>query len=172
MNRIGFAAIFIIAITAMTGCSGSTPQQPGTSVTASETSAVPVEATVTIDGKEWTCEQITASEPQECSALTQQAFDQYKDNIEAYVSSGKLGPINQRMGYSYEDITFAGLAACAFLLDKGDQNDYIAFMKKTPPFDARLTLGTMYLPAWFEAQKTLCPDLDLPNQNPGSNPIP
>lgn len=173
MFRNVFAVLFIAAM-ALTSCSGSTTPQTDGSSTASESSAPPVETTVLIDGKEWTCAQITASTPEKCSPLTQRAFDAYKENIDAYVNSGRLGPLlNNGDKFTYEDAAFAGLVACAYILDGRNQSDYISFMKKTPPFEeTSQNRGVMYLPAWFEAPKSLCTDLKTPNQNPGSSVIP
>lgn len=165
MFRNVFVALFI-ATMAVTGCSGSTQEKTGPTddSTASESNPISPETTVTINGKEWTCEQITATEPQECGDLTQKAFDSYKGNIDTYVNSGKLGPLNDGKAFSYEDAAFAGLVACAYIKNEGSLNGYIEFMMETEPFNAKLTERSAYLPAWFEASKSLCPH----NQNPGS----
>lgn len=171
MKRIIFASLAIAAV-ALTGCSGSTDTTDkgdgggGTTTTP--------ETTVEIDGSKYTCEEITASEPQECGPFTQQAFDTYKENIDGYVRSGRLGPLNDANQFTYEDAAFAGLGACAIVLSGEGQNEYIDFMMDTPPFNDMLTERVMYLPAWFTAEDYLCTDLVFPalNMNPGSSAIP
>jgi hypothetical protein len=173
MVRKVFAILVVFAFAALTGCSSNTTATSGAS--GSETPVVspspdkggpiidqpPVETTVRIDGKDWTCAQITASMPQDCGVQTQKVFDTYKENIDTYVRGGKLGPLNNGDTFLYEDAAFAGLVACAFLMNQRPEdaeNAYIDFMMKTPPFSTTLTERVMYLPAWFEAPKSLCTD--------------
>jgi hypothetical protein len=163
MIRKILTALAFCTTIALTGCSASdkTAEQSG------QESSPPSdpETTVTINGKQWTCEQITASTPQQCGERTQQAFDKYKGNIDQYVNSGKLGPLNDAQQFTYEDAAFAGLVACVYAESSDGQNEYINFMMETPPFDTRMTERVMYLPAWFEAPKSLCTDLNTGHQS-------
>lgn len=174
MFRRVFAALFIFALTALTGCSGSTSQQTnGTPSPASETSSAPAESTVIIDGQELTCTDFAQPAGSEhCNDLMQQTFDAYKQNIDAYVSSGRLGALNERIGFSYEQIGFAGLMACAYMIDGRDRNEYYRDLADSPEYNRFITMGSMYANAWNEAPKSLCTDLEPVNENPGSSRIP
>ena len=170
IRKVCAAAAVTMIVALLTGCSGSTQEKSGE--TASPTPSVSVETTVRIDGQDWTCEAITASEPQQCGEFTQQVFDQYGDNIDTYVNSEQLGPLNAGNGFTYEDAAFAGLVACAYMLDKRGQNDYIDYMMTEEPFKSTLDERVEYLPAWLAAPTYLCPGLTPPIQNPGSSRIP
>lgn len=172
MRSLRVVAVVFATALMLTACSSADSGTDGGSQSSSDTgtSTVPGESTVVIQGKEYTCEEITASLPQQCGEYTQQAFDAYKENIDAYVNSGKLGPLNNGGGFTYEDAAFAGLVACAYVLAGEGQETYVEFMLATPPFDEKLkdVGGVGVLPAWFEAQKSLCPagyqstDLEAP----------
>lgn len=168
MIRNVFTLSAMCATIALAGCSANSETDKGPA----DPPPVDPETTVTIDGRQWTCEQITASEPQECGELTQQAFDSHKENIDAYVNGGRLGPLNDGSAFSYEDAAFAGLVACAYMMDGGNENDYIDFMMQTEPFKTKLSERVGYLPAWHEAPKSLCTDEKPPNPNPGSVVVP
>lgn len=101
-----------------------------------------------VDGVEYTCAEVINAP--ECDDETQAVFDEYKDNLEAYTNSGKLGPLNDG---SYENAAYAGLAACV-LVDEGEQV-YIETLQEDAAFEE--LSGTELLPAWFEAQNSLCP---------------
>jgi hypothetical protein len=125
-----------------------------------ETTPARGETTVGINGGQWTCEQITSSGTYQCSPLTQQAFDVYKEKIDTYVRSGDLGAFNDGNKFRYEDAAFVGLVACAIMIDKGDSNAYINAMLAEEPFKTVLTDRDAYIPAWVAAKKHLCTDLE------------
>lgn len=162
MRRTIFATLSLSATLVLTGCAGGNATTTTTSATSTTSaSPTPSEATVRIDGKDWTCAQITASGPDECGPFTQQAFETYKENLDTYVRSGQLGIFNNdSSGFSYEDTAFAGLVACAIMLKKGNVDDYIDAMLAEEPFKTRLNERTPYLPTWFAAKKYLCTDLE------------
>ncbi|NUU30125.1 hypothetical protein [Arthrobacter sp. C9C5] len=126
-----------------------------------------VGTTVDIDGKRWTCQTITASGNDECGALTQQAFDTYKENLDSYVRSGELGVFSGEKLFTYYDAAFAGLVACAIMIDKRDSNAYIDAMLVEEPFKTKLTERSSYIPAWLAAKKHLCADLEQTTVNTG-----
>ena len=160
MIRTVFAALLVVGM-ALTGCSGSTTSQPTMDNNSpTVTTTPPAETTVTIAGKEWTCTQFAQSAGSEhCNELMQQTFDTTKENINAYVTSGKLGALNERTGFAYEEIAFAGLMACAYTLDGRDRNEYYRDLTENPRFNSRITMGAMYVHAWNEATNSLCPGL-------------
>ncbi len=148
--------------TVTTSSGGATDE----TVTTSSGGRADNEVTITIDGKEYTCAEITGSEPAACGEGTQVAFEKYGENLGSYVNSGQLGPLNEG---PFEDAAFAGLVACATMMQGDDQEAYLDYMMEdqTMASYAADEGGVAFFPAYFEASSSLCP-----NMNPGSEPLP
>ena len=115
-------------------------------------SAVP-DTTVLIDGRAYTCAKLIEA-GEACAPDTQRAFDRWGQAIDAYVNSGRLGPLGAQAGLRYEDVAAAGFAAC-IIADRGDDEQmFIDYMRGFYP-DAT---GVALLPLWFGARDVLCPD--------------
>lgn len=127
------------------------------------------ETTVTIGGESWTCETITRSG--QCGPESQAVFDQYGNNIDLFVNSGELGPLNDfdevigetddcgELFLYYEDVAFAGLVACTFSPGGEEQfEEFIGWMRRDGGEALASFSGTELLPVWFEAHKRLCPE--------------
>lgn len=124
----------------------------------------PAESTVTIDGKDWTCETITATpEESDCGELTQRAFDVYKDNLDGFVRSGDLGPAMDDSRLRYEDLAFAGLVACAYMGNGEDQLTYVDYIANEHPFNQLGYDSVQYVTFWLKANENMCPDLEMPD---------
>lgn len=120
--------------------------------------------TLTIDGVEYTCEQVLGvSSENSCTDTDEKAFLQYKGNLSAYMQSGKLGMFN--VDGTFEDVAYSGFNACVILMLGKDENAYIDSMRSDPKLaemaDKDGMSRTAFLAPWFEAQKSLCPDLAL-----------
>lgn len=139
------AALFVGAALTISGCSSATPQQ------APPDSDIPSESTVVIDGKAYTCAEIIVVET--CGSDTAELFDKYKQNIESYVQSGELGPLNSN-AFSYEDVAYAGLMAC--LHGSEGEDAYVDFMLSEGGAAYADLQRVDLLPAYFEASKSLC----------------
>jgi hypothetical protein len=117
---------------------------------ASAFATVRSEKTVTIDGKSYTCETIT--EIKKCTVKFQKTFDRYRKNIDKFVNSGILGPLNDAETFTYEDVAYAGLTACHI----GDRNAFIDEVRSNPPFTDLTSIDLF--PTWFAAKRYLCPN--------------
>lgn len=118
--------------------------------------------TLTINGVDYTCEEALGLGPVNgCPDEAEQAFLQYKGNLAAYMNSGKLGMFNA--DGTFEDVAYAGMSACIVMMQGRDEDVYIDSMRNDPKLAAMADKDgmsrTAFLPAWFEAQKSLCPDL-------------
>lgn len=119
------------------------------------------EVTVVIHGKSYTCAEIVANEDQQlvpCGDTSQNIFNVYGDNIDAFVNSRRLGPVNGDP-FTYADAAFLGITACALRVQGHDVDYFIDYVSAQPPFNQMdLDLGRLtFLPVWFEAPRSLCP---------------
>lgn len=149
------AAVLAMSVFGLSSCSSddsssdgeeNVPEEPAPD---SEDTPVADESVLVLDGVSYTCGQVIGAEG--CGPDTQEAFDNYKENILVFVNSGSLGPVFNNS--SFEDAAFAGLVACA-MVDDG-QEAYVEYMQSDPAFSGEE--GVAFLPPWFEAQKSLCP---------------
>lgn len=157
-----FAAGVTMVAALTGGCAGDTAGQPKTGPESgpepSDSESQPRPSTVHIDGRDYTCAQVTASEPQDCGEYTQMAFDKHKERIDTFVNSDRHGPVfNDPQMLRFEDVAFAGLVACATLLEGGDENEFIDDVLTEQPFSEMELARVEVLPVWFSAQRYLCP---------------
>lgn len=141
---------------ALSACS-STPVEPPKSEGGGTTTTQ--ESTVTIGGKEFTCEDIVNGA---CDDALQGMFDTYKDNLVAYLTSGKLSAeFTASDGGSATDAAYGGLAACIYMDQPDGQNQFITLMNQDDKMMAHAKdFGNVaFLPLWFEASNSLCPGL-------------
>jgi hypothetical protein len=113
------------------------------------------EVTVNVAGQEYTCGQLIDAENQVCSLDFQDAFDRWGDRVDAYVNSGRLGPLGNEM--RFEDAAASGLAACIVAERGGPEQAYIDFLRQFYPEES----GVAFRPRWVGADRDLCPDVDF-----------
>lgn len=114
------------------------------------------------------CMQATAAH-QDCTGPLKKAFVAYGDNIDTFVNSGKLGMFSNRSGENgvrYEDAVYAGLVACEYQVNGLGRERYLSYIPANLSI-SRLTEKAgldkqAYIPAWKEAQVSLCPDATPP----------
>ena len=153
--------ILTIGTLTLVGCGNATIDTLSSS--GSNQNTPMTETTVTIDGSTYTCEQITSQTIDQCSALVQQAFDMYKENIMDFTLSGNLGALNDMEMFTNQNVAYAGLSACATVLGGDGQTEYLDFMMDEPAFGGKYQVGEVsFAPAWTAARDYLCPDLDFP----------
>ncbi|HUF54709.1 MAG TPA: toll/interleukin-1 receptor domain-containing protein, partial [Dehalococcoidia bacterium] len=127
--------------------------------------AQPPERTVIINGQGFTCAEVTGVTSPDCGPKSQPVFDEFGQNIDAFVNAGRLGPYFSDA--PYEDVAYAGIIACTFWAEgqdsdgqnphpREDEQAYIDYMNEQPDFQ-HLDFYDL-LPVWFQAKYELCPD--------------
>jgi hypothetical protein len=112
----------------------------------------------TFEGQEFTCEEALDINPEVgCPDDVVEVWEEWGQNLDDYVDSGELGPLNDE-SFAVGDVAFAGVMACVVTTSGGDEQDFIDFMQD-PDNETQLDelSGTELLPAWFAAGEVLCP---------------
>jgi hypothetical protein len=113
-------------------------------------------STVIVRGKEYTCAEITGGGAEgSCDPVFQSAVHRWGQALDAYVTSGALGPLGNEGGLMpVVDVATFGLAAC-IIADRGDDSQvFIHYVAEFYPDES----GSAMLPLWFGAGQFLCPD--------------
>ena len=134
--------------------SSGTPETTSTPVTRSHS-----DVTHTFDGRAFTCEEALGVDPSVgCSDEVVAVWEEWGDRLSDYVDSGMLGPLNDEQEFSFEDAAYAGVIACSFRRSGDNEQDFIDYMQD-PANNTQLDYlsGTELLPAWFAAERILCP---------------
>lgn len=159
--RRGWAVGALLVVLFAQGCGGHAGDAPndglgGTTAGggASVAPATPSPAVVRIDGTEYTCEALLQ---RTCTARYEDAFGRWGDKIDDYVNSGRLGPFNSSE-YAYAEVAYNGLTACLVGDAGGDDQDFVEVISEDYPEEQDSLGGVAFLPLWFEALRTLCPE--------------
>jgi hypothetical protein len=164
MNRWRLTLVILAVAASVAGCgddddAGSGAGSSTTSTTSSEAPRSNSDVVHTYEGKEFTCEETLGIDPEVgCSDDIVAVWEEWGQDLGDYVNSGRLGPLNDESSFSFEDAAYAGVIACVIREGGGDEQDFIDFMRD-PENNTQLEelSGTELLPAWFAADRVLCP---------------
>jgi hypothetical protein len=110
--------------------------------------------TVVVNGKNYTCSELIGTQ---CDNELSDAFSRWGENIDSFSRSKYLGPLVSASNapLTIGGATRLGLLACIDSAGNYDSEKFAEDAKQIVPDAPRNDL----LPIWFEAQKTLCPDV-------------
>jgi hypothetical protein len=144
-------------------CGGDDEDSGDTNAETTETTAEPAsesrsDVVHTFEGQDFTCEEALDINPEVgCPDDVVEVWEEWGQNLDDYVDSGELGPLNDE-SFAVGDVAFAGVMACVVTTGGGDEQDFIDYMQD-PDNETQLDelSGTELLPAWFAAGEVLCP---------------
>jgi len=110
--------------------------------------------TVVVNGKDYTCSEMIGTQ---CDSDFSEAFSRWGENLDSFTRSKYLGPLVSASNapLTIGGVTRLGLLACIDSAGNHNSAKFVDDAKQIVPDAPRIDL----LPIWFEAQKTLCPDV-------------
>lgn len=130
---------------------------PGTSPTGTEgtTGSPNGQPTITIKGKQYGCSDISEVA---CDQGVMDAFTKWGGNVDAFANSDRIGPLGTgKAKLPDTQIARIGLLACMYSEMDADSNRFLGGAAKIVPKAQKTDLLLM----WFEAQRTICPELPI-----------
>lgn len=117
---------------------------------------------VVIMGEQFDCAEVVGEGAEECDWQMKPAFVRWGDNLDAYISSERLGPfgndiksLNHPQGQlTFREVAVIGLSACRIMASNGSQDEFVDWAHDRYRTQDR----SVFTPMWTAAQEILCSD--------------